>query len=291
MRAAGSIEASRANKRTHVMDLGITGKTALVLGAGGGLGGAIAKALAREGARVAVGESIRKRWSAPSTRSAAMAERPCRSHGTWRICRCIDDRVRTIEEQLGPVDILVNNTGGPPPTPAAGQDPELWSRSFQSMVLSVIALTDRVLPGMRAAQMGPHHHQHLVGRRRADPQSRHLERAAALAGRLVEDAGAGGRRRRHHRQHRPARPHRDAAHHLPRRAEGQARRPRRRGGRGRERRLDPGRPLRRARGIWRCRRLPGQRARGLHHRQRHPRRWRPDREHLSSGNRTERIYP
>jgi 3-oxoacyl-[acyl-carrier protein] reductase len=37
------------------MDLGIRGKTALVLGAGGGLGGAIARALAREGVKVAVG--------------------------------------------------------------------------------------------------------------------------------------------------------------------------------------------------------------------------------------------
>ena len=66
----------------------------------------------------------------------------------------LDDRVRTIEEQLGSVDILVNNTGGPPPTPAAGQDPELWSRSFRSMVLSVIALTDRVLPSMRQRKWG-----------------------------------------------------------------------------------------------------------------------------------------
>ena len=75
----------------------------------------------------------------------------------------LDDRVRTIEEQLGPVDILVNNTGGPPPTPAAGQDPALWWRSFQSMVLSVIAITDRVLPGMREREMGPHHHRTSSG--------------------------------------------------------------------------------------------------------------------------------
>ena len=149
MRAAGSIKASRANKRTHVMDLGITGKTALVLGAGGGLGGAIAKALAREGARVALGDI--------DPEALERAAEDIRHEGgtaltlAWDLAdlSLLDDRVRTIEEQLGSVDILVNNTGGPPPTPAAGQDPELWSRSFQSMVLSVIALTDRVLPGMR----------------------------------------------------------------------------------------------------------------------------------------------
>ena len=59
-----------------------------------------------------------------------------------------------IEQSLGPVDILINNTGGPPPTPASGQAPDLWTTHFQSMVLSVIALTDRVLPGMRERKWG-----------------------------------------------------------------------------------------------------------------------------------------
>ena len=136
------------------MDLGITGKTALVLGAGGGLGGAIAKALAREGARVALGDI--------DPEALERAADDIRHDGgfaltlAWDLAdlSLLDDRVRTIEEQLGSVDILVNNTGGPPPTPAAGQDPELWSRSFRSMVLSVIALTDRVLPSMRQRKWG-----------------------------------------------------------------------------------------------------------------------------------------
>ena len=62
--------------------------------------------------------------------------------------------VSQVEARFGPVGILVNNTGGPPPTPASGQDPALWTRSFQAMVLSVIALTDRVLPGMREQRWG-----------------------------------------------------------------------------------------------------------------------------------------
>jgi 3-oxoacyl-[acyl-carrier protein] reductase len=62
--------------------------------------------------------------------------------------------VSQVEARFGPVGILVNNTGGPPPTPAAGQSPALWTNSFQSMVLSVIALTDRVLPGMREQRWG-----------------------------------------------------------------------------------------------------------------------------------------
>ena len=66
----------------------------------------------------------------------------------------IDGHVSSIERRFGPVDVLINNTGGPPPTPASGQAPELWSTHFQAMVLSVIALTDRVLPGMRERKWG-----------------------------------------------------------------------------------------------------------------------------------------
>nr|WP_231970021.1 SDR family NAD(P)-dependent oxidoreductase [Polynucleobacter necessarius] len=60
----------------------------------------------------------------------------------------IDGLITRVESELGPIDILINNTGGPPPTQAAGQDPALWQKSFNDMVLSLIAITDRVLPGM-----------------------------------------------------------------------------------------------------------------------------------------------
>ena len=65
----------------------------------------------------------------------------------------IDENLSNIEARYGHVDILVNNTGGPPP-PASGQATAAWSKFFQSMVLSVIGLTDRVLPGMLAAGWG-----------------------------------------------------------------------------------------------------------------------------------------
>lgn len=136
------------------MDLGIAGKTALVLGGSGGLGRAIAKALAREGVKVAVA-GLRAETVAASL--AELAALKAKSIGlTWDLAdlSVIDGNVAKIEAELGPVDILVNNTGGPPPTPAAGQDPALWSKQFQAMVLSVIAITDRVLPGMRARKWG-----------------------------------------------------------------------------------------------------------------------------------------
>ena len=66
----------------------------------------------------------------------------------------IDANVGAVEAALGQVDILINNTGGPPPTTAAGQSPDLWTAQFQAMVASVIATTDRVLPGMIARRWG-----------------------------------------------------------------------------------------------------------------------------------------
>ncbi|MBB5539113.1 SDR family oxidoreductase [Rhizobium giardinii] len=136
------------------MDLGINGKCALVLGAGGGLGGAIAQTLAAEGAKVVVADI--------DLDAAEKTVAEIKSVGgdafalTWDISdlAVIESNVARIEGVYGNVAILVNNTGGPPPTAVSGQSPELWSKFFQSMVLSVIALTDRVLPNMRSAGWG-----------------------------------------------------------------------------------------------------------------------------------------
>ena len=136
------------------MDLGLKNKTALVLGGGGGLGRAISKALAGEGAKVAIADI---EPNAIAGTEAALSEIGGKSIGlVWDLSDLsqIEGHVSKIESELGPVDILVNNTGGPPPTPASGQDPALWSKHFQGMVLSVIAITDRVLPNMRARHWG-----------------------------------------------------------------------------------------------------------------------------------------
>lgn len=136
------------------MDLGISGKTALVLGAGGGLGGAIAQALAAEGCQVAAADI-----NADAAQRTAQAVTEIGVQGLaleWDLAdlTVIGERVVAVESALGPVDILVNNTGGPPPSPALGQDPLVWAAHFQSMVLSVIAISDRVAPGMCARGWG-----------------------------------------------------------------------------------------------------------------------------------------
>lgn len=136
------------------MELGLGGKTALVLGGGGGLGSAIARTLAREGARVAVaGRSLAPLEAvAAAIREGGGAAMPLR----WDLAdlAAIDDRVGRVEAAFGPVDILINNTGGPPPAPAAAQTLATWQAQLEAMVLSVIGITDRVLPGMRQRRWG-----------------------------------------------------------------------------------------------------------------------------------------
>jgi 3-oxoacyl-[acyl-carrier protein] reductase len=135
------------------MDLGLQGRTALVLGAGGGLGRAIAAGLAREGAKVALADIDA---AALEASEAAMPTGAATLGLTWDLSdrSQIGRQIDNVETALGPVDVLVNNTGGPPPSPASGQDPAAWSRHFDAMVLSVIAITDRVLPGMRQRRWG-----------------------------------------------------------------------------------------------------------------------------------------
>lgn len=136
------------------MELGLREKTALVLGAGGGLGGAIARSLAREGAKVAVADI--------NDEAARNVERQIGDSGgtavalPWDLAdlAAIEPNIAKIEAHVGGIDILVNNTGGPPPTAALGQAQELWNKNFQMMVASVIAITDRVVPGMKSRKWG-----------------------------------------------------------------------------------------------------------------------------------------
>ena len=129
------------------MDLGLRGRVALVTGGSRGIGRAIASALAAEGARVAI-----------SSRSPADAAAELGVVGIEHDSHDLDavpSLVAAVESALGPVEVLVVNTGGPPggPDPLAfGRD--AWSAAYRELVLSPMALVSEVLPGMRSRGWG-----------------------------------------------------------------------------------------------------------------------------------------
>ena len=136
------------------MDLGIKDKVALVFGGGSGLGKAIAIQLAEEGVKVVLAGRTHETLQQTDTiiRDSGNTSMPL----VWNLSdfSVIDENISKIKQQFGSVDILINNTGGPPPTTAAGQTPQLWLENFNSMVLSVITITDNILPDMRAKGWG-----------------------------------------------------------------------------------------------------------------------------------------
>ncbi|MFM2340973.1 MAG: hypothetical protein RLZZ592_626 [Pseudomonadota bacterium] len=136
------------------MDYGISGRTALVLGAGGGLGSAVCEALAREGVRIAA--ASRRAESLQATLERLQRLGATATGRVWDAgdLAAIPGHLAAIEAELGPIDILFNNTGGPPPTAASQFDPVQLEAQFRTMVTSVMAVTAGVLPGMRARRWG-----------------------------------------------------------------------------------------------------------------------------------------
>jgi 3-oxoacyl-[acyl-carrier protein] reductase len=132
------------------MELGIEGKVALVMGASRGIGRGIAGALAREGARVALVSRSRERLE------EAVAEI---GSGTAFVADATDlERLARlpleVAEELGSVDVLVTNTGGPPPGGALDHGFEEWEEAYRSLVLAPRVLAGAVVPGMRGEGWG-----------------------------------------------------------------------------------------------------------------------------------------
>lgn len=137
------------------MDLGITGKRALVLASSRGLGLGIAKALAAEGANVLLVGRSGDRLS--ENCKAINAEGKGKADWVWGDLsddNFIEMMTKAVEDKLGGIDILVNNTGGPTPGGSEDMSADKLETFFQSMVLRVITLTNTLLPQMKAQGWG-----------------------------------------------------------------------------------------------------------------------------------------
>lgn len=132
------------------MDLGLNGKVAMVAGASKGLGYAVAKALAREGAIV----SISSRDKAAIDRAAADIGRETGGQvipfaADVRDAAAIVQWTAAVERSHGGIDMLYANSGGPPAGSALDFDDRGWQEAFELLLLSTIRMCRAVVPSMR----------------------------------------------------------------------------------------------------------------------------------------------
>jgi len=128
------------------MNLDLSGRRALVTGASRGLGRGIALSLAAEGAQV-----VAVARNADRLRDLASSAGSLRT----RICDLTDAAaIETLRDCLESTDILVINTGGPPPSSAADTADAVWSQQFEALFLSAVRLVRGSLPGMRSRGYG-----------------------------------------------------------------------------------------------------------------------------------------
>jgi len=140
---------TRQSSYTGGMDLGLKGKVAMVAAASQGLGFAIAKTLAAEGAHVSI--AARK----PETVIAA-ADRIAETTGAQVMATeadvtshtAIEKWHRGTVERFGGLDILVTNSGGPPAGAASSFDDAAWQSAFELLILSVVRTVRVVRPSL-----------------------------------------------------------------------------------------------------------------------------------------------
>ncbi len=132
------------------MNLGLTGKVAMVGGASKGLGHAVARALAAEGARVCIASRDEQAIRAAADRLARetsgdilpVAADLSRADGVSRWHEAALER-------FGGVDLLFANTGGPPAGSALSFDDAAWASAFDLLLMSVVRAVRLVAPSMR----------------------------------------------------------------------------------------------------------------------------------------------
>jgi 3-oxoacyl-[acyl-carrier protein] reductase len=131
------------------MDLGLTGKVALVTGGSKGIGRGIAQGLVAEGAKVALTSRSAERAG------EAAAAIGARGYGFDSAdLDAIPGLLDAVERDLGPVDVYIANTGGPPAGDPLGFTREQWQAAQATLLLSPMEILERLLPGMRERGFG-----------------------------------------------------------------------------------------------------------------------------------------
>jgi len=137
------------------MDLGLAGRVALVCGSTKGLGRAVAKALALEGARVAVNgrhdDSVER---AAQQLTAETRQNFVPFAADVGVPAQAEALVERVHRQLGRLDVLFCNASGPPAAPFSQQTAETFQRALELNLLSTIHLVRAAVPIMRTAQWG-----------------------------------------------------------------------------------------------------------------------------------------
>ena len=133
------------------MELGLKGKVAMVAGASRGLGFAVARGLAAEGALV----SLASRNEAAIQDAAAQIEKETAAKALpaavdVRAAEQIAGWTRATVERFGGVDLLFTNSGGPPAGGFGAFDDAAWQGAFELLLLSAVRMIRAALPSMRA---------------------------------------------------------------------------------------------------------------------------------------------
>jgi 3-oxoacyl-[acyl-carrier protein] reductase len=133
------------------MKLGLTNKVAMVAGASRGLGYAVARALAEEGAQVSIA-------SRDAAAIAAAGEKIARETGANVLAVATDvSSAQAIEQwhlqtinRFGGIDLLLTNSGGPPPGSTLSFDDAAWQKAFDLLLMSAVRMIRLVVPSMAA---------------------------------------------------------------------------------------------------------------------------------------------
>jgi 3-oxoacyl-[acyl-carrier protein] reductase len=139
------------------MDLGLRGRVAMVAAASKGIGKGVARALLEEGTRVSMCsrspeslEAARKDLEPAAGDRGELRTFPCDVSKADELARWHEQTVRS----LGPVEILVTNTGGPPAARLLDLSEAQWESGIESTLMNVVRLSRLVLPGMRERRWG-----------------------------------------------------------------------------------------------------------------------------------------